>query len=265
MNGHDATAWGDAWLLGNTAVDEPLNVRRETALFSHDPLLPLMTLIGAEPIRIIQDEPARYIAAYEYFYLSIRRYLRAMSLSIRWQRGPRWLRGRRFGPRQRRVAVEYSALRPFIEVDFVNCLIHARIVCDRCIALARHFIRSHPSPSFNSFHDHKRFFTRLQHPYAPHEEYAQYFRNNTAWFDMPLKPVRDQFFVHQGPRHMRVLGYESDHDLQMLILLPKGSARRPFEHTQAVRVSVRRLARDLRQFLTWFNAYGVRALGPPAH
>jgi hypothetical protein len=137
--------------------------------------------------------------------------------------------------------VEYSALRPFIEVDFVNCLIHARIVCDRCIGLARHFIRSHPSPSFNSFHDHKRFFTRLQHPYAPHEEYAQYFRNNTAWFDMPLKPVRDQFFVHQGPPHMRVLGYESDHDLQMLILLPKGSARRPFEHTQAVRVSVRRL------------------------
>jgi hypothetical protein len=50
MNGHDATAWGDAWLLGNTAVDEPLNVRRETALLSHDPLLPLMTLIGAEPI-----------------------------------------------------------------------------------------------------------------------------------------------------------------------------------------------------------------------
>ena len=49
--------------VGNTPVDERLNVRRETALFRIDPLLPMLELIGAERIRLIHDEPAKYQAA----------------------------------------------------------------------------------------------------------------------------------------------------------------------------------------------------------
>ena len=101
-------------------------------------------------------------------------------------------------PRQRRVASDYHALQPFIGLDFINCLIHARIVCDRAIALARHFIVGQRVPSFNSFHDHKRFFERLKQPYLPHEEYARYFRDETSWFDMPLKPVRDRISFTRG-------------------------------------------------------------------
>jgi hypothetical protein len=261
MNGHDDVAEEVPWQFGNEPVDEPLNLRRETARFRDDPLQPLLALLGQERVRLIQDEPARYATAYEYYYLSLRRYLRAMSVSIRWQRGPRWLRGLRLGPRQRLVAAEFNQLVPFFELDFVNCLVHARMVCDRAIALSRHFLRDQPIPSFNSFHDQKRFFTRLTQQYEPHEMYAAYFRDNTAWFDMPLKPVRDQYFVHQGPRHMRFLGYDTDHDLQMIIVIPNGPDEAPFGGVQTISVSVRRLARDLDAFLTWFNTYGVRALG----
>lgn len=260
MVANENGAGGEQWRFGNAPVDERLNVRRETALFRVDPLVPFLERIGTEPVRLIHDEPARYQAAYEYFYLSLCRFLRAMSFSIRWQKGPRWSRGRRFGPRQRSVASEYHELQPFIELDFINCLIHARIVCDRAIALARHFIVGQRVPGFNSFHDHKRFFEKLKQPYGPHEEYARYLRDEAWWFDMPLKPVRDQYFVHQGPQHMRFLGYQSDHDLQMLIVLPNGPVERRFERTQIITVSIRRLARDLYGFLVWFNAYGVQAL-----
>ena len=193
------------------------------------------------------------------YFFNLSRFLRAMSLSIRWQKGSRRIRGgRRVGLRQRSGRFDYHAVQPFIELDFINCLIHARIVCDRTIALARQFIVDQRVPSFNSFHDHKRFFERLQQPYGPHEEYARYFRDETSWFDMPLKPVRDQYFVHQGPQHMRFLGYQSDHDLQMVIVLPNGPVERRFERTQIITVSVRRLARDLHAFLVWFNAYGIQ-------
>jgi len=155
------------------------------------------------------------------------------------------------------VSAEHNRLEPFFELDFVNCLIHARIVCDRAIALSRHFLNNQPVPSFTSFHDHKRFFTRLAGRYEPRQEYAVYLRDNTSWFDMPLKPVRDQYFVHQGPKHMRFLGYDSNHDLQMVIVIPNGPHEAPFGQVQAITVSIRRLARDLDSFLTWFNAYAV--------
>jgi hypothetical protein len=248
------------WRFGNEPVQERLNVRRECALFKDDPLRPLLTIIGHEPVVLSHDELSRYATAYEYFYLSLRRYFEAMSLSIRWQKGPKWLRGRRFGPRQRQVATEYNAIGPYLELDFANCLIHARIVCDRAVALARHFIRTPPVPSFTSFHDHKRFFVRMENTYGTHEEYADYFRTRTAWFDMPLKPVRDQYFVHHGPKHMRFLGYDSDQDLQMVIILPAGPAHTPYSRVESITISVRRLARDLHEFLQWFNAYGMKAL-----
>jgi hypothetical protein len=138
-------------------------------------------------------------------------------------------------------------------------------VCDTAIALARHFLTGDRVPSFNSVHDHKRFFAKLEQPHGLHETYAHYLREETSWFDVPLKPVRDQCFVHQGPQYMRFLGHQSDHDLQMVIVLPNGPLERRFEKTQVITVSVRRLARDLHGFLVWFNRYGVNVLQARKH
>ena len=133
MNGQDDPERERPWRLGNEPVDERLNVRLEVARFRTDPLRQYLALLGQGRPQLIHDEPARYEVAYEYYYLSLCRFPRDMSVSIRWQKGPKWLRGRRMGLRQRLVSAEHSRLEPFFELDFVNCLIHARIVCDRAI------------------------------------------------------------------------------------------------------------------------------------
>ncbi len=76
---------------------------------------------------------------------------------------------------------------------------------------------------------------------------------------MPLKAVRDKLAVHSGPSHIQFVTYPSEHDMGIFFVL---DARRPWpEHPDAstVRVSARRLILDVKEFLTWYNAY---LLGP---
>lgn len=250
-----------SWLLGNEPVEEPLNVQRELKRYEKNPLYAyLHELTGGAP-DILVNELARYALAYEYFYLCLARYLTDMSVSIRWERGPRWIPRKHMSSRQRQVADQFKERAPYFELDFANALIHARILCDRTIALSRYFLVPPPHPSFQSFNDHKRFFLRQQSPYGANESYAEYIRNNTGWFDMPLKPVRDAYFIHQGPKHIRFLGYPAGtQDLQLVILHPRNPQHtKPLEQMKTIRVSVRCLARDLNQFLEWFNNYALAA------
>ena len=252
---------GEEWLQGNLPVNEWLNLRRELWRLRENPLTPFLLKLRGSEVTVIYDEVSRYRLAYEFFYLGLLRYLTDMSVAVRWERDPRWLHGQQLGPRQRKVAEQYHSLEHFFEYDFVNCLIHPRILCDRTIGLARYFLNGPRLPSFQSFHDHKRFFISFRDNSGAHEEYVAYFRNNSSWFDMPLKPVRDKYIVHHGPKYMRFLGYHSDYDLQMVILVPNNpDSQAPFQKINALQVSIRRLARDVSDFLTWFGGYGLRSL-----
>jgi hypothetical protein len=53
------------------------------------------------------------------------------------------------------------------------------------------------------------------------------------------------------------MGFSSPHDLELVILVPTES-RSGFDH---VAFSIRRLARELGDFLAWFNQYGTACLG----
>jgi hypothetical protein len=186
-----------------------------------------------------------------------------MSLAVRWSKGPYWTRrtGGKYTPGERKLATEYNMIARFLEFDFFNCLLYARMLLDRTVSLSRHFLKGKELPSFTSLNEHKKFFQRQTRPYGDHEEYAVYIREKTDWFDMPLKIVRDKYLVHSGPNHMRVFGYPGGHhELGLSILIPAGPnpIDKPLERVTVIVVSIPELSRDIADFLAWFCNYGIK-------
>jgi len=254
-------------LRGHEPLPQRLNVRNELRRLKQDPMLPLLErLAGAErdPFLQVQDEFLRYEDAYRCYFLSLRRFLPEMSIAVRWTNGPRWKRRyfEKYTPSERRLAQKYHEVAPYLEIDFYACLLWARILMDRTIALSRHFLDEPDRPSFTSFNQHKKFFAKLQTPYGAYELYAEYIRERTEWFDEPLKLVRDKFIVHAAPQHMKIFGYPTDgHELGLAILVPAGDDPAGSRDDMLVmRVSIPRLARQVEAFLTWFADYGLTAL-----
>ena len=99
-------------------------------------------------------------------------------------------------------------------------------------------------------------------PYEAHEEYAQYIRNETDWFEMRLKAVRDKFVVHAAPKHMRFLGYPAGgYELDLNIILPDGEdSQKPLAKVKLISVNALRLSYDIEKFLKWFCRYALTAL-----
>ena len=163
----------------------------------------------------------------------------------------------KYTPSEAKLTKKYRTVAPYLHYDFWNCLLHARILCDRVIALSRHFLKGRNLPSFSSFAEHKKFFRKGNSLGHEHIEYGDYIANNTDWFDTSLKHVRDKFLVHALGGHMRVFGYAMSGDLSLIISHSADGSRierdKPVRH---ILVSVYRLAHDLYAFLAWFAQYG---------
>jgi hypothetical protein len=249
------------WHSGNKPVDEPLNVRREVATFSRDPLLPLLASIQRpEHSGLLVDDVARWEEAFEFYHLSFSRLIPAIAVAIRWRNGPyyAWKARRRYTKSEKRVADAYRVVEPYIALDFWNYLLHTRILCDRLAGLSRSFVKGQPLPSFTSFADHRQFFERGRCPSPDLADYGPALLAKTEWFGMPLKHVRDKFLVHAGPRHMRLFEQSTDHDHELILLLTDGNDPiRPLALTRLISVSARRMARDVDALLTWFCAHGL--------
>jgi hypothetical protein len=249
------------FIIGSAPLGRRPNVRRELARIRRDPLRKLLRVVGSDAPKILSDDQSRYEEAFLFYYLSLHRYLHGVSIAARYSnRGLRWVR--RYNLNERRLAEQYKRVRLFLAFDLVNCLLHSRILLDRVAALSRHFLQGQKLPSFTSFNDHKKFFIKLQQPYGKHEEYAEYIREHTTWFDMPLKEVRDKFVVHSSPKHMRFLGYpDGGYELHLNILLPDNpDADRFLENTKMITVNPLRLSYDINHFLKWFCRYGLASL-----
>lgn len=134
---------------------------------------------------------------------------------------------------------------------------------DRVVSLSREFLRPRQVPSFTSFNQHKKFLVKHVGVLGEDEAYAEYIRERTPWFDAVIRLVRDQFVVHASPQHMRFFGvpHPSGHEYGMIVLLPRepGSAK-PLESVNTLMLTIPRLARDIEEFLKWFNAYAVAAV-----
>jgi hypothetical protein len=231
-----------------------------------DPLGEMLTLLASGAPSLYSNDLTRYEAAYEFYCLSFARYLREMSVAARYSRGSQRVRPSdgtsKLSAGQRRLAEQRKQVAPFLEYDLVNCVIHTRILLDRVAALSRFFLTGQSLPSFTSFSDHKKFFTKLSVPYGTHEAYAKYIRNQTDWFDMPLKAVRDKFVVHSSPKHFRFLGYPNGgYELDLNIMVPDDeNPEEPSGRIKLIRVNALRLSYDVDAFLKWFCTYGLEGL-----
>jgi hypothetical protein len=195
------------------------------------------------------------------------RALEQVSSIVRYRKGPYYVRkyGGPYGPRQKRVAAKHNRLRRYLELDFFTCLFVSRILLDRAIALSRVFLIGGQLPSFTSFSDHKKFFASGARFVPGHEEYARYMREETAWFDLSIKFVRDKFFVHQGPRHTKAFtipgwGHEDDLVLTFFLLDMERGKSDFGRRTMAVRFNPLRLSYDVEAFLKWFATYGEHVI-----
>ncbi len=250
-------------ILGNEPVGEPLNVQREIRRFRRDPLDPLIARLKANGGALVtHGDLGRYYRAYDFYALSLERVLRHISIGRRFQSGVRpYYGGRRaLSERQRAVSRLYREQRGFFELDFENYLLHARILLDRTIGLSRRFLRGANLPSFTSFADHKRFLQQRPASLRGHHAYRRRIANRTAWFDMPLKYVRDKLVVHTPPKHFLFLGYPSHHDLEMMFIPVERGKDDEFSQATCLKFSVRRLARDIEGFLKWYNKYTLAAV-----
>lgn len=260
----------DDWFLGHKSIEKRINVRKELKRLRVDPLEQFLSLItDLENPVILQDEISLYREAYSFYYLSLERFLPEMSIAIRYNKGAYYVRkyGGKYTDYEAKIAKQYNAISRYLELDFFNCLLHARILLDRVICLSRHFLdtQHQRTPSFTSFNQHKKFFKRLASPYGQHEEYAVYIRSQTNWFDMPLKVVRDKFLIHAGKPHVRTFGYPAgDTELSLVLFIPSGNdASKSLSQVKTINVSIPRLYLEIERFLLWFADYGMRSLKPP--
>lgn len=237
----------------------------------NDPLHELLLALGDDGHRILSDDLSRYADAYRFYYLSMERFLKAMSVAARYSRGPHWKRRsggtQGFTKSDQRLAGEFRATGRFLELDLTNCLIHTRILLDRTIALSRTFLNvPGRRPSFTSFSEHKKFFLRLSEPYGEHDEYAKLIGEETDWFEVPIKLARDKFAVHSAPKHMRFLGYpDGGFELDLCILVPdEPESEKPLAKVKLLRVNAMRMSLDVQKFLDRFSDYGRRAMGARA-
>ena len=248
-------------ILGNAPVDSPLNTEREIQRFRRDPLEPLLNHLGES--LVIHGESGRYYRAYDFYALSLERVLRHISIGRRFQSQvrPHYGGGRRLTDGQKAISKLYRQQRPFFELDFTNYLIQARILMDRTIAFGRQFLEGNRLPSFTSFADHKKFLKRLPDALAErHKPYRGHITNQTEWFDMPLKFVRDKLMVHTSPKHFLFLVYPSHHDLEMMFVPAQRERPDDLNASTCLKFSARRLARDIEGFLDWYNEYALAAV-----
>jgi hypothetical protein len=179
-----------------------------------------------------------------------------ISTSVRYRKGPYYVRryGDKFSPGQKKLADKARKLRPYFELDISTGLLQTRILLDRVVSVSRCFLKGPKLPSFTSFSNHKKFLNT--NSIKGHEEYVRYFREETDWFDKPIKYIRDKFFVHQGPKHWMcyTIGWENDDNLTLSIILNKGKNEIE-DNERLLHFNPWRMSYDVENFLKWFSIY----------
>jgi len=249
-------------IRGNLPVEEPLNFKSEIMRFQVNPLYPLIEYLGTDKL-LRHGDIGSYYRAYDYYTLSLEKVLYDISLSRRFRKQvqPYYGGGRKFTLLQRTISCKYRNQRKFFEFDLTNYLIHTRILLDRTIGISRRFLSGTKLPSFSSFNGHKKFLRNHPDTFKEtHPEYCNRIVHETDWFDMPVKAIRDKILVHNPPKHFLFLGAPNNHDLEMIFILEQESKIEQFKNAKWISFSARRIARDIEDFLFWFNSYALTAI-----
>lgn len=249
------------FLFGNDYNKKRLNIKSEFKKLEKNPLLSVLKKINSEEISIFRDDLSRQDESYKHYFLTLERCLKHTSISIRYHNSAYYKRKnrQRLTPAEKKIAIAYDKSARYFELDFFNNLIHARILLDRIVFISRFFLKDGYVPSFTSFNDHKKFFRK--NSVINHDEYANYIKNNTDWFDFPLKAIRDKFITHASPKHVMHFGFPGvkNTDLCLMIVLadnPEGDLRK----VKIINVSLVTLYRDIHKFMDWYASYLIKVL-----
>jgi hypothetical protein len=233
----------DAVHFGLRPIDRPLVPWRELRPLRRNSLRrAILQHLAAQPPAVLRDELDRFLQADEQFFLAAARTLLSMKDAL-------WLDDRasdgRLSPSE---AARARTCQRYFTHDCSSLLIHARIVCDRALPVLR-IAEPRLQISLTSFQDHRRKVlsgSQLPTALAP---WAQYVGTRTQWFQL-VKDLRDDFLVHQGPRHMLFFGQRSDNDIEMVVMVPREPrSPKPLASVRALTVSPRALVVCVTEFL----------------
>lgn len=122
----------------------------------------------------------------------------------------------------------------YLELDMESYFIFARMLMDRLAGLTRHFYgQDGDHPSFRSFSDHRKWLLKPERiPWPRDEEYAQYIRDNTYWYETSLQIPRDKLIVHTRPEelggsHIRGIFFSGRESDPRLVRFPWQLSRQP--------------------------------------
>ncbi len=201
---------------------------------------------------IFEDSLSLWSESYSFYYLTLSRLLPEMSLARRINIAKK-IDGN-FITIQGDVTKKYNETSKYLLLDFINFSLHPRILLDRTISLAQYFINGGNVPSFTSFNNHRKFFLLPKNtPYIPLENYAQYIREKTEWFDN-LKLIRDKYIVHTQATHSKWLAFSIEpekNDIHLTIQLPLGSKENGvLSKVKWVHIDVMEIILQVSQFLS---------------
>ena len=242
----------------NNPLKKRINVRNEIKRIRIDPLQNYLETAykNTEPGGI-RD---RYEYAYYLYMRSMERIFEQISTSIRYNKGPYNAKqcGRKFTPGQKKIADKRRKLRPYFELDIATGLLQARILLDKLVGLSRSFLKGPKLPSFTSFSNHKKFLLNEKNEISGHAEYVRYFREETDWFDLSIKYIRDKFLVHQGPKHWMFHGIGSvdENNICLSIILFQDDKDNNVEE-KLIHFNPWKMSYDIEIFLSWFSNYAL--------
>jgi hypothetical protein len=246
-------------VVGHKAISDTLNVRKESRRFGKDPLENLVNTIGDEGAVFMKGDIGRYLQAYSWYSLCLKRCFEHISVA---RRGDSELRyhpkNEKYTQRQKQIAAKRNAIGPYLELDYQNLIIHTCILLDRTIAISRRFLVGGGLPSFTSFNKHVEFISKKAGALGHHHtEYEEQLSSCSEWYNIPLKVLRDKYLMHSSERHMAFFGWsETNWDLEMITMIPaKLNQDKPLKEVKVICFTPRQLARDIEDFLKWFAAY----------
>jgi len=251
-------------IVGHKAIKESLNVRKESRRFCKDPMEDLIKAIGDEDASFVRGDIGRYLQAYSWYSLCLKRCFEHISIARRGNAELRYHpRNKKYSKRQQQIAKICNTLGPYLELDYQNLIIHTCILLDRTITISRRFINGGKLPSFTSFNKHVEFLSKNHGALGEvHKEYEQELVSSLDWYRIPIKVLRDKYLMHSSEKHIAFFGWGGTNwDLKMITMIPaKPNQTKPLEKVKVICFTARRLARDIEKFLNWFAEYWLTNL-----
>lgn len=253
-------------VVGHKPVTETLNVKKEIKRFEKDPVEGLIDRIQDKDSLFIFDDVGKYIQAFSWYKLSLKRCLEHISIARRADSELRYHpRNQKYSNRQKQIAERYKTIAPYLEIDYKNMIIYTCILLDRVIGISRRFLHCSTLPSFTSFNKHINFFEKHRGTLVDeYKKYGEKIVECNSWYKIPIKVLRDKYLMHSSEKHVSFFGWtETSWDLEMITVISANPIQEELlKKVKIISFSPRRLARDVEKFLTWFAVYGENKINP---